>query len=91
MPEDETPSLSGNPPLMIFSGGSVADLHSAAEAACAGGAVIWVHDGSSWQVYSTTAIAIANSAFNAAFADGFDGARAVFVKECEPDAMEDEG
>ena len=91
MPDDEAATLSGNAPLMIFSGGSVADLHSAAEAACAGGAVIWVHDGSSWQVYSTTAIAIANSAFNAAFADGFDGATAVWVASCEADGMEDEG
>ena len=90
MPEPTEPELSGNGPLRIFSGGSVADLHSAAEAACAGGAVVWIHDGSGWQVYSTTAIAIANSAFNAAFADGIDE-QAVFITSCETDVMEDQG
>ena len=90
MPEPTEPELSGNAPLMIFSGGSVEDLHSAAEAACAGGAVVWIHDGTAWQVYSTTAIAIANSAFNAAFGDGID-MQAVWVSSCEADAMESEG
>ena len=94
-PDTSMPStdatLSGSAPLMVFSGGSVADLDAAAQAACPGGAAIWIHDGSSWQVYSTTAIALANSAFSAAFADGIAGPAAVWVSSCEADSMEADG
>ena len=88
----EAASLSGSGALRIFSGGSVADLGAAAEAACPGGADIWLQDGDgTWQRYSTSRPAFTNAPFNAAFAGGFDGATAVFVSSCEADAMENEG
>ncbi|MYA15787.1 MAG: hypothetical protein F4Z28_02950 [Gammaproteobacteria bacterium] len=89
-PEPSDATLSGNAPLMIFSGGSVEDLDAAAQAACPGGAAIWVHDGSSWQVYSTGAPAIANIGFSTAFAGGLD-MQAVWVSACEGDGMGDDG
>ncbi len=82
-----------SPSIASFSGGSVADLAAAAEAECPGGATYWVQasDGSWPAAYSTTVtVAIANSPFEAAWADGF-GMTAVFFSECEMDAMGDEG
>ena len=85
------PTLTGSGALRIFSGGSVEDLHSAAEAACPGGADIWLQDSEgTWQRYSTTRPAFTNAPFNAAFAGGL-GQTAVFLSICEADAMEDEG
>ncbi|MYE13377.1 MAG: hypothetical protein F4X99_17335 [Gammaproteobacteria bacterium] len=89
-PHAGEPELTGNAPLMIYSGGSVDELAHASEHTCPGGATIWVHDGSSWQVYSTDAPAIANIGFTTAFADGLE-MQAVWVSRCEADAMDSEG
>ena len=89
-PHAGEPELTGNAPLMIYSGGSVDELAHASEHTCPGGATIWVHDGSSWQVYSTDAPAIANIGFTTACADGLE-MQAVWVSRCEADAMDSEG
>ena len=89
MPEGAT--LTGNAPLMIFSGGSLDDLAAAAGDACPGGAVVWAQDsGGAWQVWSSSAPDIANIGFTSAFADGL-GMQAVWVSSCEADSMGDEG
>ena len=97
MPDDEEAMPEGDalsflsPSIASFSGGSVEDLAAAAEAACPGGATFWVEASDrSWAGYRTTAIAIANTPFNAAWAGGIP-ATAVFFTECEADAMDSEG
>ena len=90
MPESE-PTLTVTHSLGIFSGGSVTELIDAANAACPGGARIWLQDaGGAWRVYSSSAPAFVNATFIAAF-PGDLGQRAVFVSECAGDAMSDEG
>ena len=77
--------------LGVFSGGSVEDLHAAAEAACAGGADIWLQDADGgWQLYRTSAPVFANAPFAAAFADGI-GQVGVYVASCDEGSMENEG
>ena len=88
---DDGPTLTLFGPLGTFSGGSVSDLHAAADTACPGGATIWVQDGAgTWHAYGTAVApslrALVNSAFTATFADGFVAGRPVWVSECN-DAM----
>ena len=88
---DPTPELTGRAPLMIFTGGTLAELHSAAKAACPGGATVWSQDGSgAWFSYSTGAPAFVNISFASAFEDGFEGLTPVWVSACESDAMSDD-
>ncbi|MXY97463.1 MAG: hypothetical protein F4Z29_06870 [Gemmatimonadetes bacterium] len=82
-PEPEsTLTVQGN--LGSFSGGSLDQFADAVEAACPGGAVIWVQasDGSWPAAYSSTAPAFANAGFVARFSGGFDGATLVWVEDC---------
>ena len=88
-PEPEEPpapastlTVQGN--LGSFSGGSLEDFSAAVEAACPGGAVIWVQasDGSWPAAYSSTAPAFANAGFHASFSGGFDGNTLVWVEDC---------
>ena len=89
-PVMEDATLTGQGALRIFSGGSVADLDAAAEAACPGGAQIWVQDADGgWQLYSTSAPAFANAPFSTAFPDGL-GLQAVFVSGCDAGSMDNE-
>ena len=90
MPESE-PTLTVTHSLGIFSGGSATELIDAADAACPGGAWIWLQDaGGEWRNYRTSAPAFVNAVFIAAL-PGDLGQRAVFVRECAGDAMSDEG
>ena len=89
-PSDATLAVTGN--LGVFSGGSLEDLAAAAGDACPGGSVIWAQDGDgTWQVWSSSAPAIANIAFSTAFADGFSGVTPVWVSSCDGGGMESEG
>ena len=92
MPEgDATLRVQGS--LGLFSGGSVADLAAAAEAACPGGANIYVEGSDGWgSPYVTDAtIDIVNMTFAARFADGIAAGTLVGVPRCEADAMDSEG
>ena len=77
-------TLTGRHSLRLFSGGSLAQLAAAGEAACPGGIVIWVQDAAEeWFSYISGAPVFANARFVAAFPGGLDR-RAVFVSLCEP-------
>ena len=92
MPEgDATLRVQGS--LGVFSGGSVDDLGAAAEAACPGGATIYVEGDDGWGTpyVSDAAIPLVNSSFAARFPDGLGADTLVAVTRCEADAMESEG
>lgn len=78
-----TPSFgTGNVGSAVFAGGTIEQL--AAQVTAAGGTSVWAQDPDTgnWVRYNTLATgatAFVNNAFNAAFADGFAGATAVFV------------
>ncbi len=78
-----TLTVQGN--LGSFSGGSLEQFGDAVEAACPGGAVIWVQsaDGTWPAAYSSTAPAFANAGFVASFSGGFDGSTLVWVQDCQ--------
>ncbi|MDA1148169.1 MAG: hypothetical protein O3A76_16350, partial [Chloroflexi bacterium] len=71
----------GNVGAAVFSGTTIAQL--AAQVAAVGGVAVWVQDVSGqWFQFNTLAsgpTALANDAFNTAFAAGFPGPVAVFV------------
>ena len=97
--EPEEPMPSGDATLTVqgslglFSGGSVDDLGAAAEAACPGGATIYVEGDDGWGTpyVSDAAIPLVNSSFAARFPDGLAANTLVAVTRCEADAMDSEG